>query len=87
MGGKSSKESDRRHVSPSYGSAGSSSSWENYAYQQSPYSYPQQNPYQTQTPLHHRTPPPFYDYAQPRRRLDRRYSRIADDYRSLDEVR
>ncbi|KAH1237015.1 E3 ubiquitin-protein ligase RGLG2 [Glycine max] len=83
MGGKSSKGSERRHVS-SYGSAGSSSSWDDYEYPQSPNAYPQQNPYHT--PLHHRAPAPFHDYSQPKRKLDRRYSRIADDYHSLDEV-
>ncbi|KAK7399617.1 hypothetical protein VNO78_10802 [Psophocarpus tetragonolobus] len=83
MGGKSSKGSERRHASL-YGSAGSSSSWENYGYPQSPHTYPQQNPYHT--PLHHRSSAPFHDHAQPQRRLDRRYSRIADDYHSLDEV-
>ncbi|XP_061365713.1 E3 ubiquitin-protein ligase RGLG5 [Gastrolobium bilobum] len=86
MGGKSSKGSERRHFS-SNGSSGSSSSWDNYGYPQSPsYQYPQQSPYQT--PLHHRAPPaPLQqDYAQPRRRLDRKYSKIADDYHSLDEV-
>lgn len=88
MGGKSSKGSGRRHVS-SYDSAGSSSSWENYGIPQQPYGYPSQNSHQS-TPLHHRAPPataPVHDYAQPKRRLDRRYSRIADDYHSLDEVR
>ncbi|XP_057415722.1 E3 ubiquitin-protein ligase RGLG5 isoform X2 [Lotus japonicus] len=89
MGGKSSKGSGRRHVS-SYDSAGSSSSWENYGIPQQPYGYPSQNSHQS-TPLHHRAPAaaataPFQDYAQPKRRLDRRYSRIADDYHSLDEV-
>ncbi|XP_028233039.1 E3 ubiquitin-protein ligase RGLG5-like isoform X2 [Glycine soja] len=83
MGGKSSKRSERRHVS-SYGSAGSSSSRDSYGYPQSPNAYPQQNPYNT--PLHHRAPAPFHDYSRPKRRLDRRYSRIADDYHSLDEV-
>nr|KYP67613.1 E3 ubiquitin-protein ligase RGLG2 [Cajanus cajan] len=83
MGGKSSKGSDRRHVS-SYGSAGSSSSWDNYEYPRSSQAYPQQNPYNT--PLHHPATAPFHDYSRPKRRLDRRYSRIADDYHSLDEV-
>ncbi|XP_014507378.1 E3 ubiquitin-protein ligase RGLG5 isoform X1 [Vigna radiata var. radiata] len=83
MGGKSSKVSERRHAS-SYGSAGSSSSWDTYGYPQTPNVYPQQNNYHT--PLHNRAPTPFHDYSQPKRRLDRRYSRIADDYNSLDEV-
>ncbi|KAF7834472.1 E3 ubiquitin-protein ligase RGLG5 isoform X1 [Senna tora] len=86
MGGKSSRESGRRHVS-SFGSGSSSSSgWDSYGYQQSP--YPQQNPYLT--PQHTGAPAPIYEYGsqtpRPNRRLDRKYSRIADDYRSLDEV-
>lgn len=95
MGGKSSKGSQRRHAissssspSTSYGSVGSSSSsWENnYGYPQSTYPYPpQQNPYQR--PNHRRpTQAPSHDYSRPNRKLDRRYSRIADDYHSLDEV-
>ncbi|MED6168269.1 E3 ubiquitin-protein ligase rglg2 [Stylosanthes scabra] len=87
MGGKSSRESgadNRRHVS-SYGSGGaSSSSWENYGgYSQPPPPYAAY-----QASIQNRPPPPasYYDYQQPKRRLDRRYSRIADDYRSLDEV-
>ena len=92
MGGKSSKGSQRRDVnssspSTSYGSVGSSSSWENnYGYPQSTYPYPpQQNPYQR--PNHRRpTQAPSHDYSRPDRKLDRRYSRIADDYHSLDEV-
>lgn len=92
MGGKSSKGSERRHVSQngyagSSSSASSSSSWDNnYGYPQSSYPYPQQqSPYHT--PLHHRAQAQLHDYARPKRRLDRKYSRIADDYRSLDEVR
>ncbi|CAJ1938208.1 unnamed protein product [Sphenostylis stenocarpa] len=83
MGGNSSKVSERRRVS-SYGSAGSSASWDNYGYPQTPNAYPEQNTYHT--PLHNRASAPFHDYSQPKRRLDRRYSRIADDYNSLDEV-
>ncbi|XP_057433068.1 E3 ubiquitin-protein ligase RGLG5-like isoform X2 [Lotus japonicus] len=91
MGGNSSKRSIRR--SSYHGSAGSSSSnSSNYGYggggygaypPQSPQHHPQQSPYPT-TPS-----APFYDYAaQPTttKKLDRKYSRIADDYRSLDEV-
>ncbi|KAJ7956754.1 E3 ubiquitin-protein ligase RGLG2-like protein [Quillaja saponaria] len=85
MGGKSSKGSGRRQFSPS-GSA-ISSSWGDYGYPQS--SYPQSNPYYT--PQHHlASAPSSYGYGsqtpQPQRRLDRRYSRISDNYRSLDEV-
>ncbi|XP_041011184.1 E3 ubiquitin-protein ligase RGLG5 [Juglans microcarpa x Juglans regia] len=97
MGGKSSKGSGRRGVA-SYGSGGSggSSTWNQYGYAQP--SYPQQNPYYT--PQHPHAPPPStsfnygsqpsFNYGsevpQPQRTLDRRYSKIADNYRSLDEV-
>ncbi|WJX47456.1 E3 ubiquitin-protein ligase rglg2 [Trifolium repens] len=99
MGSKNSKESQRKHVvspssaspssssSSSYGFVGSSSSsWENnYGYPQSTYPYPQpqQNPYQRHNNHHRATQ---HDYSRPNRKLDRRYSRIADDYHSLDEV-
>ncbi|KAK7387542.1 hypothetical protein VNO78_28425 [Psophocarpus tetragonolobus] len=79
MGGKSSKGSGRR-----YEFGASSSSWDNnYG------GYPPQSPYPSyQTPQHHRTSAsaPFYDYSQPKRKLDKKYSKIADNYRSLDEV-
>jgi len=80
MGGKGSKESGRRYE---YGA--SSSSWDNNNYG----GYPPQSPYPShQTPQHQHAsaPTPFYDNAQPKRKLDRKYSRIADNYRSLDEV-
>ncbi|KAI9113882.1 hypothetical protein K1719_015133 [Acacia pycnantha] len=85
MGGNSSKEEGRRHVS-SYGSSSSFSRWDSQGYPQSP--RPPQNQYYTPQ---HSAPAPFYEYGsqtpQPNnRRLERRYSRIADDYRSLDEV-
>ncbi|XP_050374365.1 E3 ubiquitin-protein ligase RGLG5-like [Argentina anserina] len=78
MGGRSSKESSPRFSHS--GSTASSSSWNQY-----PESVPypaQQGPYIT-TPQHHYAAPPS---QLPRRRLDRKYSKIADDYRSLDEV-
>lgn len=95
MGGKGSKGSGRREY-PSHGSSGSSS-WNQYGYPQT--SYPEQNPYYT--PQHqHASPPstsfnygsqPSFNYRseapRPQKKLDRRYSRIADNYRSLDEVR
>ncbi|KAI4334670.1 hypothetical protein L6164_013387 [Bauhinia variegata] len=95
MGGKSSKESFRRHPSYGSGSVGSSATWDNYEYppqssSSSPFPQTQQNPYYT--PQYPRVPPPFYDYGShsqtPKtgRRLERKYSRIADNYRSLDEV-
>ncbi|KAK7306171.1 hypothetical protein VNO77_44094 [Canavalia gladiata] len=80
MGGKSSKGSGRRYESSA---SSSSSPWDNYG------GYPPQSQYPPyQTPQHQRTAAsaPFYDYAQPKRKLDKRYSRIADNYRSLDEV-
>ncbi|CAH9092291.1 unnamed protein product [Cuscuta epithymum] len=97
MGGKSSKDDSWRRTSRS----ASSSSW-NYEYPpqsayptQSPetYDYPVQHAYPSYAP-----PPPAQPYhappqdprtpnrAPPQRRLDRRYSRIADNYHSLEEV-
>ncbi|WJX33579.1 E3 ubiquitin-protein ligase rglg2 [Trifolium repens] len=96
MGGSSSKGSHRKkkHVS-SYGSSGSSSSssWNNnnnnydgYEYGYAPQSpYPQQSPYH-QTPRRQSASAPFYENSQPKKKLDKRYSRIADNYHSLDEV-
>jgi E3 ubiquitin-protein ligase RGLG len=96
MGGSSSKGSHRKkkHVS-SYGSSGSSSSssWNNnnnnydgYGYGYAPQSpYPQQSPYH-QTPRRQSASAPFYENSQPKKKLDKRYSRIADNYHSLDEV-
>lgn len=77
MGGKSSKGSGRRY---DFG-ASSSSRDNNYG------GYHPQSPYPSyQTPQHPRASAPFYDYGQPKRKLDKKYSRIADNYRSLDEV-
>lgn len=87
MGGNSSKGPTTRRYVPSYDepAAGSSSSWDNFGG-----GYPPQSPlYPQQTPHHQlasSASAPFYDYSQPKRKLDRRYSRIADNYRSLDEV-
>ncbi|KAE8023565.1 hypothetical protein FH972_009243 [Carpinus fangiana] len=92
MGAKSSKGSGRRELR-SYDS-GASSTWNQYGYPQ-----PQQPPYYT--PQHQHAPPPpsssfnygsqaSFNYGsetpQPQRKLDRKYSRIADNYRSLDQV-
>ncbi|KDP26671.1 hypothetical protein JCGZ_17829 [Jatropha curcas] len=93
MGGKSSKGSSGRHIS-SYGSNNSSSSWNQYGYPQaSPYPYPSahQNPYPyPSTSEHHQASSSSYSYEterpQPQKRLDRKYSRIADDYKTLDQV-
>ncbi|KAJ9169441.1 hypothetical protein P3X46_017640 [Hevea brasiliensis] len=82
MGGKNSKGSSGRHIS--------SSSWNQYGYPQAtpyPCPSPQQNQYYT--PQQHQ-PSTSYSYEaggpQPQRRLDRKYSRIADDYKTLDQV-
>lgn len=95
MGAKSSKGSGRREVG-SYDSGGPST-WNQYGYPQP--SYPQ-HPYYT--PQHQHAPPPSsssfnygsqasFNYGSepppPQRKLDRKYSRIADNYRSLDQVR
>ncbi|XP_027123042.1 E3 ubiquitin-protein ligase RGLG2-like [Coffea arabica] len=79
MGGKSSKSSTSGRYS-SYSS--SSNSWGNYG---SPHSqYPQ--------PGYNYAPQPSYNYApapppqESRRRLERKYSRIDDDYTSLEQV-
>ncbi|XP_059445885.1 E3 ubiquitin-protein ligase RGLG5-like [Corylus avellana] len=92
MGAKSSKGSGRRELR-SYDSGGSSG-WNQYGYP-----HPQQPPYYT--PQHQHAPPPpsssfnygsqsSFNYGsetpQPQRKLDRKYSRIADNYRSLDQV-
>ncbi|CAL8092438.1 unnamed protein product [Prunus armeniaca] len=88
MGGKSSKDSSSRQFSHS-GSTASSSSWDQYGYPQP--SRPPQNTYCT--PQRHYAPSPSFNHVSqpftvpnPRRRLDRKYSKIADNYRSLDEV-
>lgn len=99
MGSKNSKGSGRREFT-SYGSASSSTYNQQYGYPpQTPYHQPSSYSY---TPQHQHGPPPTsssygsqasYNYgseipvAQPHRKLDRKYSRIADNYRSLDEVR
>ncbi|TXG56171.1 hypothetical protein EZV62_017484 [Acer yangbiense] len=91
MGIKSSKESSGRHYT-SRGSA-SSSSWDNnYGYPpQTPYHPPSQpSPYNNYTPQHHYAPSPSFNYGsqtpQPQRRLDRKYSKIDDNYKTLDQV-
>ncbi|KAF9603098.1 hypothetical protein IFM89_033823 [Coptis chinensis] len=83
MGGKSSKGTSYRNSS-SFGS--SSSSYGNHGYQypppQSPYAQPNSN---YGAPQYHAPPPPNYG-ALPQRKLERRYSRINDDYNSLEQV-
>ncbi|KAH8500038.1 hypothetical protein H0E87_015323 [Populus deltoides] len=93
MGGKSSKGSRGRDYS-SYGSANSSSSWNQYEYPPaSSYPSPQHDPYWTQQHHHAPAPNPSYPYQsqmppqQPHKRLDRKYSRIADNYQTLDQIK
>ncbi|XP_004502384.1 E3 ubiquitin-protein ligase RGLG5-like [Cicer arietinum] len=88
MGGNSSKGSPRRrHVPNSYESSGSSSSsWDNNNYGGGYPPHPQQSSYQTPHHQFASASAPLYEYSQPKKKLDRRYSRIADNYRSLDEV-
>ncbi|KAL7202530.1 hypothetical protein ACSBR1_034077 [Camellia fascicularis] len=80
MGSSSSKGTSRRQFSSS-----GSSSFNQREYQQP--AYPQQNPYYTAQ--HHHAPAP-YNYGaqtpQRQRKLDRRYSRIADNYQTLEQV-
>jgi len=94
MGGKSSKESSWRDYY-SYGSTNSSSSNQNGYPPASPYPYPspQHNSYYT-SQNHHAPAPSSSSYPyesqrtpqHPQKRLDRKYSRIADNYKTLDQV-
>ncbi|KAG6759051.1 hypothetical protein POTOM_035516 [Populus tomentosa] len=100
MGGKSSKESSWGDY-PSYGSANSSSSSSSSSSNQngyppaSPYPYPspQHNSYYP-SQNHHAPAPSSSSYPyesqrtpqHPQKRLDRKYSRIADNYKTLDQV-
>ncbi|KAH8495384.1 hypothetical protein H0E87_018530 [Populus deltoides] len=97
MGGKSSKESSWRDYY-SYGSTNSSSSSssnQNGYPPASPYPYPspQHNSYYT-SQNHHAPAPSSSSYPyesqrtpqHPQKRLDRKYSRIADNYKTLDQV-
>ncbi|OMO81583.1 von Willebrand factor, type A [Corchorus olitorius] len=84
MGGKSSRESSGRRYSESR--SGGSDAWNSYGYPPQS-SYPQESPYCT--PQHrYAPPPPSYNYgSQPSRKsLDRKYSRIADNYQTVDQV-
>lgn len=87
MGGRNSKEGSWRQT-PSFGST--SSSWSPQGYPQSPYdgsrSHSSQESYAP--PLQQYAPSPNYGGSAPaQKKLERRYSRIADNYRSLEEVR
>uniref|UniRef100_A0A7N0T9Y7 RING-type domain-containing protein n=1 Tax=Kalanchoe fedtschenkoi TaxID=63787 RepID=A0A7N0T9Y7_KALFE len=76
MGGKSSKSSRNRQYS--YGSG--SSSWSNQGYPQSTPRRDQHSAYQTQGATYSSS------YSAPAHSLDGKYSRIADNYKSLDQV-
>ncbi|OMO60308.1 von Willebrand factor, type A [Corchorus capsularis] len=84
MGGKSSRESGGSRYSQSR--SGGADAWSSYGYPPQS-SYPQESPYYTP---HHRyaPPPPSYNYgSQPSRKsLDGKYSRIADNYQTVDQV-
>ncbi|KAK8691548.1 hypothetical protein V6N13_075055 [Hibiscus sabdariffa] len=84
MGGKSSKDLSGRGYPASR--SGGSDSWSHYGYP--PQSgYPPQNPYHT--PQHHYAPPPPSNYgSQTPRRGHKivKYSRIGDNYQTLDQV-
>ncbi|KAL9454720.1 hypothetical protein AB3S75_010180 [Citrus x aurantiifolia] len=89
MGGRSSREASWRQDS-SFRS--SSSSWgPQTGYLQSPYGQESQNyPPQTYPPPQTYSTQQYYpsseEHSGNTRKLDRRYSRIADDYKSLDQV-
>ncbi|OVA17633.1 zinc finger protein [Macleaya cordata] len=101
MGAKTSRDISY-HEPPSFCSSSSSSSWDRqHEYSQSPYvqqdqNYPPQSNYETPPPQTYPYPPrqtsacPPLDFCNRARvtqkKLDRRYSRIADNYNSLDEV-
>lgn len=83
MGAKGSRDGSWRERSPSWNPQ--------YGYPQSSYGQDAQG-YPPPPPPPQQQPPYVQEYASGptgdnRRRLDRRYSRIADNYHSLDEVR
>lgn len=94
MGGRSSKSARKRSMSSSYGNYSSN----HHGYPPaSP--YPSQPGYMPQTPYtphhpqyapspapHSYSAPPPMNNTRSNKRLERKYSRIADNYRSLDEV-
>ncbi|KAJ4729329.1 E3 ubiquitin-protein ligase RGLG2-like protein [Melia azedarach] len=84
MGGKSSREASWRQDS-SFRST--SSSWgPQHGYSQSPYGHESQVYQSQQTYPSQQHCPSSEEYNNNTRRLDRRYSRITDDYKSLDQV-
>ncbi|XP_022733592.1 E3 ubiquitin-protein ligase RGLG5-like [Durio zibethinus] len=86
MGGKSSRDSSGRRYRTSRSSG--SDAWSHYGYP--PQSgYPQENSYYM--PQHHYAPPPSHNYGsqttqRARKIMERKYSRIADNYQTLDQV-
>ncbi|XVF85087.1 hypothetical protein PTKIN_Ptkin17bG0089900 [Pterospermum kingtungense] len=86
MGGKSSKDSSGRGYLTSR--SGGSDAWGHYGYP--PQSgYPPENSYYP--PPHLYAPPPPYNYGsqtsqRAHKSLERKYSRIADNYQTLDQV-
>ncbi|XP_057982996.1 E3 ubiquitin-protein ligase RGLG2-like [Malania oleifera] len=89
MGGKSSRDESWRQTSRS----SSSSSWDHYGYPQPQSTYPQesqnyvtQQSYVPQQPYYAPSQSFGGQSSEPQRRLDRRYSRIADNYNSLEQV-
>lgn len=84
MGAKSSKEASsfRSTSSSSWGGGGYPQS--SYGHETQSYMPPQQQPYSSQP--YYTSPPECYGSVDNGRRLDRKYSRIADDYNSLEEV-
>ncbi|KAF8399804.1 hypothetical protein HHK36_015675 [Tetracentron sinense] len=98
MGGRSSRESSLRQTSSV---RSSSSSWSHHDYPQSPYTQQRQNYAEPYAPPPQYAPQPQYvpqpQYAspphnygghapEPHRSLERRYSRIADNYNTLEQV-
>lgn len=80
MGAKESKERSFRQTSSSWSPSEYESASPSYGQ-----AYPPQQPYTPQQAY-----PPQYTSggsSDNRKRLERRYSRIADDYKSLEEVR
>lgn len=77
MGSKGSRFSHSGSTASSSSSSSAYSPWNQY---------PESVPYPQQS--YHNTPQHHYAPSQQlsNRRLDRKYSKIADDYRSLDEV-
>ncbi|CAA3021639.1 E3 ubiquitin-protein ligase RGLG2-like isoform X2 [Olea europaea var. sylvestris] len=98
MGAKSSTSRNGRSWSQSSSTRSTSSSSWNYRHSQSSVSqyaqnYPVQQPYSAEDPPpnhYYAPPPPNYGVSSqshaPQKKLERRYSRIADNYNSLEEV-